>query len=244
MGKHKLHVLLSKEEVNPEKIDPETVVVVFDVLLATTTIAAVLQYGANEVIPVVNGGEGLKVAEGLQQTATILTGEYGGRTIEGFIEPLPTILRDLVAEKTMILSTTNGTVAIRNVTKAKNIYAASLVNASAVAKEIATNHTDKKVLLVCAGGSNRRFAMEDFYGAGCFIDKLMHQNPSWALTDSANTALLFYRGNETESERILTNSETGQMLVQMGLVKDVRFASEIDRIDVVPQFENGEMTLK
>ncbi|AOV07338.1 2-phosphosulfolactate phosphatase [Sporosarcina ureilytica] len=241
MGKHKLHVLLSKEEVNPEKIDPETVVIVFDVLLATTTIATVLHYGAKEVIPVMNGEEALKVSEGLQQCAAILTGEYEGRTIEGFVDPLPSILKDSAADKTIVLSTTNGTVAIGNVSKAKNIYAASLVNVRAVARKIAKDHANKKILLVCAGGSMRRFAMEDFYGAGCFIDKLMSQNNSWELTDSANTALFFYRGNETESKHVLMKSETGKMMLQMGLELDVQFASELGSIDVVPRYENGKM---
>lgn len=247
VGKDKvptLHVILSKEEVQPEKIDANTIVVVFDVLLATTTIAAVLHYGATEVIPVMNGEEALELSEGLEDSAPILTGEYGGKTIEGFVDPLPTYLKDIVAGKTMVLSTTNGTVAIGNVKAAKGIYAAALINAEAVAEEIVRNFPHHKLLIVCAGGTMGRFAMEDFYGAGCFIDKLIKQDAKWELTDAANTALLFYQGNETKSEEILRNCETGKMMIEMGLETDILFASKQGIISTVPQYETGKMIVK
>lgn len=239
----KLHVLLTKEEVPNYKIDAGTVVVVFDVLLATTTIAAVLQYGATGVIPVLNAEEGLSIADNLPASTTILTGESGGRTIEGFVDPLPTLLKDRVAKKTIVLATTNGTVAIRSVLKAKEIYAASLINADAVAEKIITNHINNQVLLVCAG-SMGQFAMEDFYGAGCLIDRLFSHGGSWQLTDSANAALLFYRGNETDGRKVLKASATGKMMMETDLEKDVEFASEQGIIPIVPQFEDGKMIVK
>lgn len=240
----KLQLILSKEEVNPEKIDAETVVIVFDVLLATTTIATVLHYGATEVIPVMDSAEALKVAENFAPSTTIVTGEYAGFTIEGFVDPLPTHLKAKAAGKTIILSTTNGTVAIRKVTNAGKIFAASLVNAEAVARKVAENDPDKKILLVCAGGHERRFAMEDFYGAGCFIDQLMRYHDGWELSDAASTAWLFYQSHRTESANILKMSKTGEMMNRMGLEKDVHFASEENRISVVPQFKDGKLTLR
>jgi 2-phosphosulfolactate phosphatase len=238
----KLHVLLTKEEVANYKIDAEIVVVVFDVLLATTTIATVLHYGATEVIPVMDESEALLVADSLQESTTILTGESGGRTIEGFVDPLPTLLED-VAEKTIVLSTTNGTVAIRNVRNAKKIYAGSLVNVDAIADRIRAEHLNQNLLFVCAG-STGRFAMEDFYGAGCLIDRIISSGASWELSDSATTALLFYRGNKTDGEKILKASATGEMMMQLDLEKDVQFASKQGVIPIVPEFENGKMIIK
>lgn len=239
----KLHVLLTKEEVPNYKVSKGTIVVIFDVLLATTTIATVLYHGASEVIPVMNAEEGLLIANSLEDSTTVLTGESGGRTIAGFVDPLPTLLMDCVANKTIVLSTTNGTVAIQSVSNAKTIYAASLVNAEAVAEKISTNHVDTEILIVCAG-SMGQFAMEDFYGAGCLIDKLIHKCGAWDLTDSANTSLLLFRGNKTDGEKVLKASATGKMMMEMDLDRDVEFASEQSIIPIVPQLENGKMIVK
>lgn len=243
MKKHPLHVIFSKEEIDPKKIDKETIVIVFDVLLATTTIATVLHFGATEVIPVLSEAEAWQVSKAFDPSTIMLTGEYGGKTIDGFMRPLPTYLKDLVADKTIILSTTNGTVAIRNVEKAKSIYAVSLVNVKAAAEKIAVSYPENKILLICAGGNKKRFAMEDFYGAGCFIDYFIRIDASRALTDAANTALLFYRGSKMEGAHVLKQSSTGKMMMKMGLEKDVLFASEKGIIPAVPRFENGKMKL-
>ncbi|WP_172372082.1 2-phosphosulfolactate phosphatase [Sporosarcina jiandibaonis] len=239
----KLHVLLTKEEAANYKTDAEIVVVVFDVLLATTTIATVLHHGATEVIPVMDESEALLIANSLQESTTILTGESRGRTIEGFIDPLPTLLEDIVAQKTIVLSTTNGTVAIRNVSNAKRIYAGSLVNVDAVADRIRADHLNQDLLFVCAG-SMGRFATEDFYGAGCLIDRIIGSGASWKLSDSATTARLFFHGNETDGEKVLKASATGEMMMQLDLEKDVQFASKQGVIPIVPQYENGKMIVK
>ncbi len=111
----KLHVILQKEAIVPELIDKDKVAVVFDVLLATTTIATLLHHGAKKIIPVMDGEEALKVAASFEKSTTIIAGESEGLTIEGFVDPLPTLLKDVAKGKTIILSTTNGTVAIRHV---------------------------------------------------------------------------------------------------------------------------------
>ncbi len=239
-----LHVILAKEDIQPEKIDEETIVVVFDVLLATTTIATVLDSGAKKVIPVLDGKEALALAENFKESEVIVTGEYDGATIEGFVDPLPTHLREIARGKTIILSTTNGTVAIKKVAHAKEVYAASLINANAVAKEVIEQHAGHKVLLVCAGGTNARLAMEDFYGAGCLVSELVQKHNGWTLTDAAQTAFLFYEQNKEEHEKILSLSETGKMLNTMGLAEEIQFASQKDFMKIVPQLKNGNMIVK
>src|SRR6478752_738165 len=121
--KGKVHVILKKEELLAKKLEGKTVVI-FDVLLATSTIAAALQQGAIEVIPVKNEEEALKKAETYKPDEIALVGEYRGKTIEGFFDPNPSTLKEHVQNKAVILSTTNGTVAIHNAEKAKHVYAA------------------------------------------------------------------------------------------------------------------------
>ena len=71
----KLHVIFQKEDIVSDYIDQRKVAVVFDVLLATTTIATVLQHGASEVIPVMDRAEALQVMESLDAATAIMAGE-------------------------------------------------------------------------------------------------------------------------------------------------------------------------
>lgn len=241
-NKQKVHVVFSKEEIDSKKIDSGKVAVVFDVLLATTTIAALLHYGAKEIIPVLDAKEALRVRSSLDEGSVILAGELNGKTIDGFSAPIPARLKDSVEGKTVILSTTNGTVAIRKVTSAKMVYAASLLNAEAVAKRIIVEHVDHTIIAVCAG-SGGQFCMEDFYGAGCFINELLVRTGSWEMTDAAKAALFFYRGNQDRAAEIFKASRTGGMMIREDLLADVLFASEQGTVPIVPQLENGRLVV-
>lgn len=238
----KVHVVLSKEEIDSQKINSGKVVVVFDVLLATTTISALLHYGAKEIIPVLDATEALRMMKNFEGSSIILSGESNGKTIEGFLDPIPTRLKDSVAGKTVILSTTNGTVAIRKVTSAKIVYAASLLNSEAVAKRVVVEHLEDTVIAVCAG-SGGQFCMEDFYGAGLFINELLVRNGSWKLTDSAKAALFFYQGNHNRTEELLRESRTGEMMIKGDLLADIQFASMKGTVPIVPQLENGRLVV-
>jgi 2-phosphosulfolactate phosphatase len=118
----KVHVVLKKEELIEEKLEGK-IAVVFDILLATSTITTVLHEGAKAVIPVMDGKEALHTASAFSKEEIVLVGEYQGKTIEGFLDPNPSSLKESIPDKTVILSTTNGTVAIRKASEAKKVYA-------------------------------------------------------------------------------------------------------------------------
>ncbi|MCE7791319.1 2-phosphosulfolactate phosphatase [Salipaludibacillus sp. CUR1] len=229
----KVHLLFKKEEINEEKIDGK-IAVVFDVLLATSTITAALTDGVKEVVPVLNREEAESESLGRQEGTFLIAGEHEGKAIENFHEPNPVKLKKLVAGKTMILSTTNGTVAVRKASTAKKVYISSLLNGKAAAEEIVTNHADETVVLICSGSSGE-FCIEDFYGAGYFIDCLMKKEESFPeLTDAAYAAYLFYERQKDESEKVLLQSRVGQMLAASGYGEEVRFVADCGALTVVP----------
>lgn len=236
----KIHVLLKKEDLNRKKLDGK-VVVVFDILLATSTITAVLEHGANEVIPVLNGEEAKREACKTGKENCILVGEYQGLTLEGFLSPSPSNLSEQVKEKTVILSTTNGTVAMKNAHAANEVYAASLLNSVSVANEILQYYENETIILACSGSSGE-FNIEDFYGAGYFIEclkKYSKEGLEWDLTDTAMTAHQFYLGKVNQAEEVLLNSRVGRKLVEMGIHHDIGYVAKKDVCFVVPYLKDG-----
>lgn len=239
----KLHLLLKKEEIDGVKMQGDKTAVIFDVLLATSTISACFLHGATKVIPVMNGDEAKKEAARHPTGSFCLVGEYNGKTIEGFLDPNPLGLKEQIAGKTVVLSTTNGTVAIRKAAAAKRVYTASLLNGEAAARKIVNDHQDETIIAVCSG-SGGEFCMEDFYGAGYFIDCLMNTTDHWELTDSAKAARIFYETNQEQAAAILKASRVGTMLIRYGFEEEIDFLAELGKATAVPWLKGNELVIE
>lgn len=235
----KVHLLMKKEDINELEMKNDKVAVVFDVLLATSTITAALQYGAKEVIPVLNEEEARKTASVLPHNEYVLVGEYEGKTIEGFLDPNPLGLKDKIKDKTVILSTTNGTVAIQKSKQAKKVYACSLLNGTAVAERVVESHNNETIILVCSGSSGQ-FCLEDLYGTGYFLHCLSKIAPL-ELTDSAKAAFMFYDSYKEESIATLLHSRVGVMLENYGFKEEVEFVAQTGVFSVVPILKGHAM---
>lgn len=241
--KRKIHVLTHKEEVQPERLTQCTAIVI-DVLLATTTIALALRHGAKEVIPVQGENEARRIHTDLADPSSLLCGESGGYTIDGFHNPNPaSLLSCNLADRRLILATTNGTVALEACRTARRLYTSSLVNGAAVAHYIRGDTDEGSIVIVCSG-SNGRFALEDFLGAGSLISHLLYENEQeWQLSDAAIAAHALYTSNEAEQlAALLQRTETAQLLQTLGYADAIEYAAQVDSINVVPRWMHGRLT--
>lgn len=234
----KIHLLVRKEEISEEKMRMGTkLAVVLDVLLATTTITSALRDGAIEVIPVLTPEEGLEIAK--EQTGDfILAGELNTKSIEGFVYPNPTEIRKMIRNKTLILSTTNGTVALRKSAGAKKVYIASLLNNEFVARRVHEEMKDDYTIVVVCSGNSGEFSLEDFYGAGHFISCLIHQNKDeMELSDAAKAALSFYQLQIEDTYEVLHSSYVGELFSRYGIMDELLLASQKGIVPIVPILE-------
>ena len=239
-----IQLLLKKEEIDRAKLlDGEKVAVVLDVLLATTTIVSALHNGAEQVIPVHDPEEARLKSKDISQGECLLSGELRAKPIEGFIYPSPTLLNEMIHGKTLVLSTTNGTVALKNSSSAKKVYIASLLNNPSVAERIKNIHQTETIVIVCAGNSGE-FSMEDFYGAGHLIDCLIQGTKSaFILNDAALAACTFYRTNIDNAFEILQSSYVGQLFDKHDLNGDLKLATQKGLIKLVPELINGKIQI-
>ena len=238
----KINLLMKKEEIDHKKIDDTKIAVVIDILMATTSITAALAYGADSVIPVLNETEAIIEKKKYYEREVCLAGEDGGLVIDGFLNPVPSSLCSHVPGKKVILSTTNGTIAIRAAAQAKKTYAASLLNGAAVAEEIVNQYRGETVLIICSG-SSKQFCLEDFYGAGHLINELMKltDKKQLDLTDSAAGAALFYNAYINDAEWVLKGAKVGQMLMKAELQEDIEFTSNKNTLIVVPKLSGHQI---
>jgi 2-phosphosulfolactate phosphatase len=233
----RIHVLTRKEELDGQRL-PGKLVVVVDVLFATSTIAAALANGAVEVFPASDGEAAKAEAARRPQGTYLLAGELDAVTLPGFSHPTPlAVLSQPLAGRSLILSTTNGSVAVRRSTGAARVYAAALLNGEAVVRHILGTLEDETVLVVCAG-SAAAFNLEDFYGAGHLVS-LLTRTGRHELSDAALAARALH--DHTDALECLAQSRIGRMMRERGLAGEVEFAAQKGRLEVVPLLRDGRL---
>jgi 2-phosphosulfolactate phosphatase len=235
----KLHVLLKKEELDREAL-PGKVVVVLDVLFATSSIATALAHGATEVIPTPDGAAARAEAARRPAGTYVLAGEWGAETLPGFAHPTPlSLLGEPLPGRSLIYSTTNGTVALHRAAGASRVYAAALLNGAAMAEHLRALDGEETVLLVCAGSADA-FNLEDFYGAGHLVAHLTRGGDAgWDLSDAARAARALHAGSDART--CLSEGRVGRMMHDRGWDAEVEFAARTDRLAVVPVLRQGRL---
>ena len=238
----KIHVLLKKEELDGERLENK-IVIVLDILFATSSIVAALAHGATQVIPARDGVAALAEAEKHPAGSYVLSGELNAETLEGFAHPTPlALLAENLVARTLIYSTTNGTVALGKARGALHVYAASLQNGEAAVSQVTLRHPGSTVLIVCSGSADN-FNLEDFYGAGYLVSLFRksgrEQNIEHEFSDAALAAEIVHASSDAES--CLGQARVGRMMLARGLAEEIRFAAQKNVYDIVPHLVDGRL---
>jgi 2-phosphosulfolactate phosphatase len=235
----KVHVLLKKEELEGERLAGK-VVVVLDVLFATSSIVAALAAGARSVVPALDRESCLAAAKGEAEGSYILSGELNAQTLEGFTAPSPLALTaQPMRGRTLFYATTNGTVALHKAAEAEHVYAAALLNGRAVVERLMAKHAGATVLVVCSGSIDN-FNLEDFYGAGHLVSTLVqHAGSAVELSDAARAASLLHA--RSDALECLASSRVGRMMQVRGAMHEVEFCARTDVFEVVPKLVDGRL---
>lgn len=239
--RHRVHVLGKKEELATTPLEGR-IVIVLDILFATTTMVTALAHGATQVVPVADEDAARRESENHVAQGVVLAGELYAETLPGFAHPAPlALLEHGIGGKTVVYSTTNGTVAMTLAARAEHVYCGALLNARRLAEHVVARHPDRPVLIVCSG-SGDNFNLEDFYGAGYFVEHLAGLLGAQAdLSDAALAARSLYR--EARAPEALLECRVGRMMAARGLADEVRFACRFDAFPVIPELRGGRLGL-
>lgn len=217
-------------------------VVVIDVLRASTSIVTALNNGAREVIPVESVENAVKVSGSLFGDVVLRCGERDGKIIPGFnlgnspLEYSP----GAVANKSLIFTSTNGSLAMVKAKFARQIVVAAFVNMTAVVDYLKKLNED--FVIVCSGGEHY-FCIEDVVCGGMIIQMLEKKNVTMELTDAAFAAQILYKSFNRSINKMLRNSEHGQYLISIGFETDLKICAAIDSVPVLPVFDKGVIKL-
>jgi 2-phosphosulfolactate phosphatase len=222
--------LVYRHEDFARKLAHGRTVVVIDVLRATTSITAMLMNGAESIIPVMTPEEAFDLRE---QEGYLLAGERNGLRIDGFDfgnSPLE-LTQERIAERAIVLCTSNGTQALVKASEANRVVTASFLNASAVARNVAGAGDD--VVVLCAGTIGE-YSLEDTVCGGMVISGL-----DGTLSGDAAKAVDEFRKYEGRLPECLRDSFHGQDLMRLGFEADLEYAAQTDATTIVPVLDES-----
>lgn len=217
----------------------ECIVVVIDILRATSTIATALYNGAKEVIPVDSVEKCIRLGK---EMACITAGERDGQIAEGlqygnssFEYP-----REFVQGKILVLTTTNGTKLLHMALAkgATEIITGSFLNFSAVCDHLLEEK--KNVILACAGWKDK-VNIEDTLFAGAVISRL--KDGFEINCDASNMAATLYLQGRDDLYTFLkrNNASHYHRLMNFGLERDIRLCLTPDVANVLPYYQNERL---
>lgn len=244
-----LEVLLSPAEFVPlpNRDLSHTSCVVYDVLRATTSMITALANGARELIPVSDIPSALRIKG--QRSDVLLAGERNGWRIDarqtGGIEfDLGNSPREFTSEKvsgrSVVMTTTNGTCALRACAAARMVLVGALHNMRAMAQFIA--RTKPQNLLIVCGGTHDQAALEDTIASGALVELVSSWWDPAGIADSAFMAREIFRLHASDLETGLSLSRNGRRLLSIPeLREDVAFAARLDVTAVVGVMQSGSV---
>jgi len=237
--KFNLDVCLSPALIDNFNLD-NTIVVVIDIIRASSTICTVLEYGISKLKPVAEIDE----AKALKANGYIIAGERNGVKLEGFdYDNSPISLMDRKLEgKKLGLTTTNGTKTISKISEKLTQYTDSeliigaFVNFTVIKKYLLSQN--KNILLVCSGWKNN-LSIEDTVFAGQLLHELTEIKNYKHQSDSANHAKLIYDNSEKNLFNFIMDYSMRFKDKIKFLADDIRYCLKYDATSVIPIYKEG-----
>jgi 2-phosphosulfolactate phosphatase len=233
MGKRRLETCFSPALYEPE-LHADEIVVIIDILRATSAICTAFANGAASIIPVAEINE----ARDYKNRGFLVAAERDGFVLDfaDFGNSPFNFTRDKVEGKTIVYSTTNGTGIINMASKASDIVIGSFLNISALTGWLTKQ--EKNVVLFCAGWKNR-FNLEDTLCAGAIAEQLMKSNQYQTICDSTHAALDLWSFAKEDLTGYIEKVAQRTRLRDKGLDNCINFCLTTDATNKVPSIKNG-----
>lgn len=230
----KIDICLSPELIHQFDL-ASSVVVVIDILRATSSITTAIAHGIEAIRPVETLGE----CRELKLEGHIGAAERGGKKVGGFDmgnSPFSFMNPELEDAK-IAMTTTNGTHALKKSSGALQVLIGSFLNYSALLSYLERLPCD--VLLVCAGWKGK-VNLEDtlFAGAVIFGLKQMFEYDS----DVPLIASNLYKQAKQNLKNAIEDSSHVRRLIKLGLEKDIDFCLRFDEYKVIPVMKGNYIT--
>lgn len=216
--------------------DNESIVVIIDVLRATSAICTAFENGAEKIIPVAS----LDEAKAYKQKGFLVGAERNGLPVDGFDfgnSPFH-YMGDQIKGKTIVLTTTNGTQAIEAAKDAYKVVIGSFLNISVLCDFLIIEN--RNILLLCSGWKNK-FNLEDAVFAGAVTDEISNRSEKYDFGDACLALKYLSQMAKKNPNKFLSHSSHKERLAKLNLKEDVRYCLTPNQTKAIPIYKEGAL---
>jgi 2-phosphosulfolactate phosphatase len=216
--------------------DDYEIVVVIDVLRATSAICAAFDNGIKAIIPVPTVEEAWEY----KQKGYLAGAERKGQIVEGFDfgnSPF-SYMNEELRGKEVVLTTTNGTKSLDVAKDAETVVIGSFLNLDALS--IWLSKQDKNVLCLCSGWQDK-FNLEDTICAGAISEFLINTGNFTSVEDSSIAAKYLYLSAKDNYLGYLKSSSHRRRLKNLNLNEDIKYCLTPNQTAVIPILRDGKL---
>jgi 2-phosphosulfolactate phosphatase len=212
----------------------EAVVVVTDILRASSAIVTAFMNGVDRIIPVGT----LEEARAFKEQGYMVAAERDGivRDFADFGNSPYNFSPERVKGKHIVYSTTNGTNAIHLASSGKQVLIGAYLNIGALAKHVISEGRD--LLVLCAGWKNK-FNLEDTLFAGALSRLVLEDERFYTICDATLGAMDLYEAAEQDMMGYIEKVAQRHRLKKNKLDDVIGYCHEIDLTDLIPVL-NGD----
>jgi 2-phosphosulfolactate phosphatase len=216
--------------------DQFEIVVVIDVLRATSAICTAFHHGVKAIIPVPTVEE----AWDYKLRGFFAGAERKGKIVEGFDfgnSPFAYMREDFIG-KEIVLTTTNGTKSLDVAKNAEMVVVGSFLNLDALTNWL--SNQNKNILCLCSGWQDN-FNLEDTICAGAICHRLISNGKFTSVEDSSIAAKYLFLSAKDNYLGYIKSSSHRRRLKNLNLNEDIKFCLTPNQTDVIPILKNGKL---
>ena len=209
--------------------DNHSIVVIIDILRATSAICTAFEHGAEKVIPVATVEEAME----FKNQGYMVGAERNGEVVDGFDfgnSPY-SYMGEKIKGQTIVITTTNGTHAIQVARNAYKVVIGSFLNIDALCHWLIEENCN--ILLLCSGWKNK-FNLEDALFAGAVTQRISALSENYRHGDACLALKYLYELAEQDPNKFLNHSSHKERLARLNLKKDIKYCLTPNQTDVIP----------
>ena len=216
--------------------NPEAVVVVNDILRASSAIVTAFMNGVERIIPVGT----LEEAKAYKERGFMVAAERDGivRDFADFGNSPYNFTPERVKGKEIVYSTTNGTNAIQLASTGSQVLIGAYLNITALADHI--KNTGKELLILCAGWKNK-FNLEDTLFAGALSKLVLEDQKYYTICDATLGAMDLYEAAENNMMAYIEKVAQRHRLKKNQLDDVIGYCHELDLTRGIPVLEGKHL---
>jgi len=234
-SKNRLEVCLSPAMYD-KHADNQNIVVIVDILRATSSICAAIHNGVKSIIPVATVEE----ARAMKQQGYLVASERDGYVLDfaDYGNSPFNFTPDKVKGKDIVYSTTNGTRCIHMASHSKAVVIGSFLNISSLADWLIQQNAP--VLIFCASWKDR-FSLEDTVFAGALAERLLDSGKFESNCDAVTASVDLWSIAKNDLLGYIQKAAQKERLASKGLDDCIEYCLTADTTHVVPVFMEDKL---